>query len=429
MLSKIQKKGNYTFVKNVIILASGTAGAQFIGMLASPLITRFYGPEAYGLMGSFLALANIIIPVSALTYPIAIVLPREKKEAEELIHLSIFVSIILSMFTFLIIFLFNNQIINLLNLNEIGNLIFLIPLIILFAGFMQVSRQWLIRTKQFKINAKADFLQSVIVNGGKVGFGFLMPVSTVLILLSTSINAIRAYIMWFSAEIPKLNLRYYLQYGKNNMKKLAKKYYDFPMYRAPESLITGISHSLPILMLSAFFGPASAGFYSIGRTVLSLPSQLIGESVGDVFFPKVTELYNNNNKITPIIRKSTFALMGIGIIPYGIIFLFGPFLFSLVFGSEWSMAGEYARWIALWSFTNFFNKPSVKTLAVINAQKYHLLYTIFGIIVRLLALIVGFTFFKSDIYAVMLFGIAGAVLNLGLISMTYYLSIKKQEKM
>src|SRR5699024_8280295 len=299
------------------------------------------------------------------------------------------------------VLLFNEHIISLLNLNEIGNLIFLIPLIIIFAGFMKVAKQWLIRTKQFKINAKANFLQPVFVNGGKVGIAFFMPIANILIILSTSINAIRRSIMWLYAETPKLALLYYLKFKKFRMKELAKKYYDFPLFRAPESLITGISHSLPILMLTAFFGPASAGFYSIGRTVLTLPSQLIGESVGDVFFPKVTELYNSKKKIAPVIKKATLALAGVGIIPYGIVVLFGPFLFSLIFGTDWYMAGVYARWIALWSFTNFFNKPSVRTLAVINAQRYHLIYTIFGVIVRVIALAIGFYFLKSDLYAVM----------------------------
>src|SRR5699024_8440743 len=102
-------------------------------------------------MGSFLAIANILIPIAALTYPLAIVLPREKKEAEEVLHLSIFISIILSLFSLIVLLLFNNQIISLLNLNSIGKLLFLIPLIIIFASFMQVARQWLIRTNQFKI--------------------------------------------------------------------------------------------------------------------------------------------------------------------------------------------------------------------------------------------------------------------------------------
>jgi hypothetical protein len=35
------------FVRNVAVVASGTAGAQAITMAFSPIITRLYGPEAF----------------------------------------------------------------------------------------------------------------------------------------------------------------------------------------------------------------------------------------------------------------------------------------------------------------------------------------------------------------------------------------------
>src|SRR5699024_8407489 len=89
------------FVRNVVIVASGTAGAQVITMLFSPIITRMYGPEVFGLMGTFSAMINIIIPVAALTYPIAIVLPKKHKEAKSIMRLSMLVALIFSLLSFL----------------------------------------------------------------------------------------------------------------------------------------------------------------------------------------------------------------------------------------------------------------------------------------------------------------------------------------
>lgn len=116
-----------------------------------------------------------------------------------------------------------------------------------------------------------------------------------------------------------------------------------------------------------------------------------------------------------------------GIISFGIVVLFGPFLFHIVFGSEWIVAGEYARWISLWSFLNFINKTSVRSLVVLNSQGFHLLYTIFTTIVRATVLAVGFFLYSNDIIAVALFGISGVILNVGLISITLNISRKKVE--
>src|SRR5699024_10694305 len=182
-------------------------------------------------------------------------------------------------------------------------------------------------------------------------------------------------------------IRYTDGHKKNNKREirlLAKKYYDFPLYRAPEQFLNAVSNSLPILILTALFGPASEGFYSIGRTVLSLPTQLIGKSVGDVFYPRIAEAFNNKENIVNLIKKATFALVAVGIIPFGLIVLFGHLLFSLVFGNDWSKAGEYARWLALWSFFGFINRPSVRSLAVLSAQRFQLIYTVFMLITRVI---------------------------------------------
>src|SRR5699024_7487860 len=167
---------------------------------------------------------------------------------------------------------------------------------------------------------------------------------------------------------------------------------------------------------------------SIGRTVLSMPSRLIGKSVGDVFYPRIATAANNNENITKLIIKATLALGFVGILPYGLIIAFSAYVFSLVFGSEWIIAGENARWIALWLFFAFMNRPSVRSLPVLSAQRFHLIYTVFMLVTRLGVLALGYYIFASDIIAVALFGITGAILNFGLIAITLRISINNKNK-
>ncbi len=201
-------------------------------------------------------------------------------------------------------------------------------------------------------------------------------------------------------------------------KELAKQYKDFPMYRAPQVFLNGISQSLPMLMLTSLFGPASAGFYSLGRMVLSVPTQFIGQSVGDVFYPRIAEAANNGENLSGMIIKATLTLAAVGIIPFGIVIAFGPWLFRFVFGAEWTVAGEYARWIAMWSLFAFINRPSVRAIPVLNLQRQFLFYEITSLAIRTGALFIVYYFFKSDIYAIMLFSLSGVVLNTFLISYT-----------
>jgi len=425
MKNRLIKFSKKPFVRNVIILASGTAAAQIIAMALSPIITRLYGPEAYGLMGTFMAIVSIVAPIAALTYPIAIVLPKSDQDAKGIIRLSILITTSISIMSLIILILFNKQIISIFNLKEIGSYLYLIPLVIIFSGLMQVAEQWLIRTKQFTINSRVTVLQSLIMNGSKVGIGFFYPVAAVLVVLSAFGNGLKAAMMIFFAKRSDYQENIQLKYKKIELKELAKKHNDFPKYRAPETFLNAISQGLPVLMLTAFFGPTSAGFYTIGRTVLNIPSTLIGNAVGNVFYPRINEAANNKEDVTNLIKKGTLALAVVGILPFGLVILFGPFLFSFVFGSDWIIAGNYARWIALWAYFGFINKPSVKSLPVLSAQRFHLIYTIILLITRLSSLMIGYYIFSSDVIAIALFGISGAALNLLLIIITLKISRQK----
>ncbi|MBO1928615.1 hypothetical protein J4731_01440 [Providencia rettgeri] len=56
-------------------------------MLFSPIITRLYGPEVFGILGTFTAILTVITPIAALTYPIAIVLPKSDAMLKVLLFL------------------------------------------------------------------------------------------------------------------------------------------------------------------------------------------------------------------------------------------------------------------------------------------------------------------------------------------------------
>lgn len=427
MKSKISQLMKKPLVRNIMIMASGTMAAQAVAMALQPVITRLYGPEAYGVMGVFMAIVMIVSPIAALTYPIAIVLPKDNKEAKGLIRLSLYIAATLAIFSAILLLLFREQIVHLFNIEQVASYLYLIPIVILGAGLMQVTEQWLIRTKQFGISAKTAFLQSIIVQGGKAGVGFFSPVAAVLVVFSALADTFKAIIMiFFSRRKPNPNSEK-IDSDSVSLQQLAGNHRDFPMYRAPQVFINAISQSIPVLLLSSFFGPAAAGFYSIGRTVLTIPSQLIGKAVGDVFYPRITEAADNNENLPKLIQKATLALGGIGIIPFGLVIAIGPWLFDFVFGEEWYRAGDYARWIALWMFFAFVNQPSVKALPVLSAQGFHLAFTVVSIIVRTASILVGFYWFSSDLVAVALFGASGALLNLSLIFITLQISKKFNE--
>lgn len=421
MLKKISKN---KFIRNVIMVATGTAGAQLLKISLTPIITRIYGPEAFGILGVFLSIIIIMSPIAAMTYPNSIVLPKLDRDAKGIAQLSLYITLIFALIVLFIILIFNNLIIKLFGLRSIAPYLYLIPFAMLFSGFSQVMDQWIIRTKQFSLKARATFLSTLILDGSKIGVGIVYPWGSILIIIATLGQILNGLIIFIGIRSPKKKMQKRVRgpIEIETIKSLAKKYKEFPIYRAPQLFINSVTQGVPILMLSSLFGPAAAGFYSLGRQVLNVPSQLLGNSVGDVFYPRISEAANNGENLSSLIRKATLYLGLAGVLPYGIVFLFGPTLFGMVFGEEWIGAGEYARWITLWIFFMFINQPSVRALQVMSAQAFHLRFTVISLLIRLAFLGAGYFIYSSDLVAIALFSISGGILSFSLVIITLRIS-------
>ncbi len=420
MLKKIMELKKSKFIRNVTVVASGTVIAQVIAMLSIPIIARIYGPESIGILGVFVAITAIVTKISGLTYPVAIVLPNKDEEAKILVKASIYLSFVIAFLTLTILIFYREPIASLFNLEEIESYLFFIPLIIIFSVLYQVSEQWLIRLQKFKLTAKAMIYKSIIENLSKIGVGLYHPVAYVLISITAFSYLLHTLLIVSHLKYKFSRSTLNIKDNAGEMVRLLKVYKDFPLYRAPQELVNGISSSLPILLLASFFGPAYAGFYTISKKVLHVPTNLLSKSIGDVFYPRITQAANKREHVANLLFKATMGLAIVGIIPFGIVFMFGPWLFGLVLGEDWIQAGEYARWLSIWLYFGFINRPTTKTIPVLKLQGLFLFYEILTTLIRAGALFIGFIIFNDDLIAIILLCMIAALSNVILIGFTYY---------
>jgi O-antigen/teichoic acid export membrane protein len=178
-------------------------------------------------------------------------------------------------------------------------------------------------------------------------------------------------------------------------------------------------------MLAIFFGPAAVGFYALANMVLGIPSNLIGASVMQVFYPKANEVHLRGESLHDLIIKTTLGMAAIGFLPFLLVIFFGPYLFELVFGSGWGIAGLYAQWLSAWLFLGYLNKPAVAAIPVLGIQKGLLIYELLSTGTKVIAITFGYYFFNSAVVAVALFALCGIVAYICLIIWVIF-AAKKQ---
>lgn len=406
---------NKDFFRNIVILTSGAAGAQIITLLSAPFITRLYGPEAFGLLGTFIAVLSILIPIVSLTLPQAIVIAKTEVDSQSLSNASIVICVLSSLFISIIIGFIS--IYDYYNIEVLGNWLFLLPVALVTTVMYQIAEQKSIRNKDFKFIAKMGVAQSLIFNSFKLFFGLLWPSPFVLVAQQSFFGGIwSAGYKIFGKRYPGDALRL-ITFIK--IKSILIKYKDFPLYRAPEIALSAASQGIPVLILSSMYSVESAGYFSLTIMLLSMPAALLGKAVGDTYYPKLAESKSIGTALYPLLKQATFMMAALGIIPFIILSIFGQLIFSTVFGDEWGRSGEYSAWLSIWMFSLFINLPSIKTMAVIEEQKILLYFTIITLVSRLGIAFLALIFEFDDLEMISIFGVVGGLINMILISLVF----------
>ncbi|MFN8889653.1 MAG: lipopolysaccharide biosynthesis protein, partial [Cyclobacteriaceae bacterium] len=78
VVAALRKDGS--FAQSYAIVLSGTGVNILVQILITPIITRIYGPEAYGTYSIFNAIATNIAMVATLRFPQALLLPPRERD-------------------------------------------------------------------------------------------------------------------------------------------------------------------------------------------------------------------------------------------------------------------------------------------------------------------------------------------------------------
>jgi O-antigen/teichoic acid export membrane protein len=410
-----------SFTTNVATIVTGTAIAQIIAILATPFITRFYGPEAFGLFALFSSVAGIFTIIACLRYEPAIMLPKTDEGAANVFGLCILILLVITLISIPVFMVCQQPLEQFLNAPQLGQFIWLIPPTILFTGAFLALNSWNTRTKQFKRLAITRVMKSFSTTGIQLGIGFAGFASGGVLIGASVIGQLVA-----TAVLGLQIMRDHLSFFKRNitikgMIAALKEYSNFPKFDIWSAMLNNFSGMLPVFILSIYFNSAVLGFYSLGLMVLTLPLSLISDAVAQVFFQSAAEAKNiSQEKLKETVERTIKPLIFLCFFPTLLLVLIGPQLFGVVFGSAWLEAGNYARYLSVWMFIVLIDAPMSTLFVIFQKQKLNLVLNIVQMGARIVGLMIG-AMLGNALLAIILFALAGIITNL--ISVVYLLRL------
>lgn len=383
------------YARNVLTLMTGTTLAQAIPIAISPILTRLYSPEEFGRFALYMAVTMIASVLVTGRYELAILLPRQDRDALHIATLAITLSMIISAVLLLIVLFFAHPIAALLGDTELAPWLYWAPVSTLLMGVYQSLNYWSNRKAQYKRLAISRTVQSGSAAMAQLGSGYAGSGAVGLVagqitgqMLATSVMA---RLIWREdhALIRALRLMRCLA--------LSKRYINFPKYLIVAHGFNTASGQMPVLLLGALFSTSAAGFFTLTQRVMAAPMSLIASALGDVFRQEASQAYIQQGNCKVIYQRTFKRLLLISVAPFTTFFFVAPALFAWIFGEQWRVAGEYAQILTPMAFLQFVTSPLSSMYMIAEKQQIDLLWQVCLLCLVVASFLGGGAFFSESV--------------------------------
>lgn len=397
---------------------SGTVLAQLIGVLALPLLTRLFAPEAFGHYQVYQSILNTLVVVAALRLEL-LLLRVPQDEVARTVQVAVLTTLMLT------VVVTGLATLSMLTawppaLAEVPFPLLLIPLGLLVAGVTQSYSYLLTREHRFPQIVRLKLIQTCAYAATAIAIGLARPTLDGIIMADICGRLSSFAYVYVQSRRDAIALFGFRHWGEAFRYGWANR--QVSLLSTPGAFLNSAGAAITPIMMYGHFSPAVSGQYGLVERAASLPLAMIVMSVSQVYVGQLSKFLREHDRaaIGYVNRVSlgTAALAAGG--GLALIF-FLPALFALVFGTEWRAAGQFGQ-ILLPAYCIQLVAGSLnQSLVAMGCYKYQLMWdaawpTLIGG-----AWVLTVTLGLSPKWAVGLHGLAVGLLGLGFILLVHHL--------
>ncbi|MEZ4755372.1 MAG: lipopolysaccharide biosynthesis protein [Flavobacteriales bacterium] len=363
----------HAFRRNVLTLLGGTAMAQAIPLLAAPVLARMYTPEQFGALALLLAVANPVSLVVGGRYELTVVLPRSDEQANLLARFGLLLTIVISLTLGILLIALRRPLADQLGGDGALWPLLLAPALFGMMGFFQPLNNWLIRKQAFRamgvnkiVQTSGITLLSLALGWGAVHHG----------LLWGYLGGWLGYVLLAVLQVRRTGF-HFRPLEVAAMREASREHRDFPLYNTLPALLQTLTLSVPVFVMVRLFGEDATGQLNLCRQTVFLPVTFFATTWMQVYTQRASHTVSERIPVLPGLHRSLLVLSGLAVGIALTLIVAGPFLFGLVFGSDWTEAGLFARILAVPIALHFITTPLTVLLPPLGRIKGLSLWQLF----------------------------------------------------
>lgn len=329
--------------RNVITLGLGQLFGHAILLAGTPLLTRMYSPDDFGLFAIYGAVLSVCSVVVTLRYEAAIPLAANRKQAFHLLVLTLGIALALAALCGALFLLARDTALIHPHLAQLRSYAVLLAINLAACGGYQALTFWLLHERNFQQLAVARLMNSLAMVGGQVGLG-LAGSGPAGLLIGHGLGY-GAGCVWMGTLAFSRSKRVSISLGESLT--AAARFSRFPRISVWGALVSALATHLPVLLIAAIFSPVAAGWYLLAHRCLIVPLSLLQVPLSRTYLSESADLFRERPQdMLRLYWNVVLIVLGTAAVPVAGFMLFAPMLFGLVFGVEWVPAGEFCRILA-----------------------------------------------------------------------------------
>lgn len=365
------KKPNFLkseVIKNISILASGTLFAQLIPLFAAPIIARLFNADEFGEFAAIMGIVQVASVVINGRYELAIVLPKKENDAIALLLGNWFLGCFASSLVVVIIILLANKIEVWLGLSLFWFHYTIIFISLLGLMIWQPVNYYFIRLKSFVKMTYTKFFKSLSIVTFTLFFGYFkgfFGLNGLLLGFGISWICTGVYSFFLVSQQTK-------QTDFNVSEKIRlnlKKFNSYPKYNLLPAVINTMASQLGLYAFIFFFSTEVSGYFSFSKQYLYGPMSILGVSLSQVYFQRVSEKFQNRKSVVRELKILALFLLAVGSVLSLIIITFSVEIFDFVFGEKWREAAIMSKLLVFAFSIQFLVSPLSNVLHALNRVK------------------------------------------------------------
>jgi O-antigen/teichoic acid export membrane protein len=328
----------------------GASGVQLlITLVATPIMTRLYVPEAYATFGIINTAATVMVGIGLLTLPNAYTAEKDSAARDEMLHAMLL--LLLGTLVFAGIAAIAVGIFDSLNGGIDVPLVALLclPLLVITYGLRQIVSNIGIQQGIFGRLSLGQVAEPICSRGGSIALGALLGGNPLFILFSVMAGHLLAVALVIR-RLPRATYAHWKSFMgyRAELRSALRRVGDFVVYG------TAAQQTQQLVMLglqmgiAGFFSGHLAGQYILAISILTMPISMVALATAPVVYHHFIETEKTHPQQ---LGRDMMAASGLYFLVGAALLLpitfYGKPIFTFVFGEVWAHAGIIAGMLSV----------------------------------------------------------------------------------